>query len=228
MARLHEVNIDKNRYDIKELNNKNYHTYELIDKKYGDRYYFHHIIGLEQINEDELLILDRYNEESLRIKRFNTKESSIEFEKVFNHFEFVNDDKILFMYYDNAARSRCDGIYSIKNNNYVEEAKWLNGEVIDIYTDEKSKEKIIYVEEELSSINLNFPKVIYSVNTNTFEPNGICYSELRDQFINIKSKEDILNIKIEDKKYIEIIESFFYKKHKNRMNEVKKKVLKNN
>lgn len=228
MSRLYGVNVDETRYEIKELDNTNYHTYKMIDKEKNDKYYFRNIIGLDQVGEEEFLIYDRFYREYFRIRRVkaNLGELTLLFEKDFNHFSFITDDRILFTTYDRGANERNDGIYSIKDNNYVEGSKWLEGKITDVYKDSETKETQLYIKDELSSLLLDFPKLIYTVNPNTLNPNGMVYSEIRDSYLTANTKEDIDNIKIEDQKYIRNIEEHLYEEKRNKMKQVKTKLLK--
>ena len=55
MSRLYEAKVDEKRWKIIETDNENYHTYKLIDKEKEEIYFLRHIIGVEQITEDEFL-----------------------------------------------------------------------------------------------------------------------------------------------------------------------------
>mgnify|MGYP003571575913 CR=1 FL=1 len=59
MCRLYEVKVDEKRWKIVEIDNEIYHTYKIIDKEKEEIYFFKHIIGVEQVNEDEFLFYNR-------------------------------------------------------------------------------------------------------------------------------------------------------------------------
>ena len=107
----------------------------------------------------------------------------------------------MFTNWGNTGSYRCGGIYSIKDNKILEEAKWLDGSAIDIYIDDENSDKIIlYVEQELSSYKLHNPKLLFTVDPNILQPNSDCYSQLKDSFIKVNNKEDIESIKSEEQK----------------------------
>ena len=228
MSRLYEARVDEKRWKIVETDNENYHTYKLIDKEKEEIYFFNHIIGLEQITEDEFLVYNRYNRDQFRIARYKAENSKLYklFEVKFSRFQFITDDRILFTYWDNSSSYRSSGIYSIKDNNYVEDGNWLNRKALETFKYDDNPEKIgIYVEEEISSYKLGNPKLLFTVDSNTLEPNSDCYSQLRNSFIKISSKEDIENIKIEEQENIHIIEDHLYQQECEQLQKAKSKIL---
>ena len=117
-------------------------------------------------------------------------------------------------------------IYSIKENKLLEEAKWLNMARVDIYKDDDNSDEIkIYVEENLCSCILNNPKLLFTVDPNTLQPNSDCYSQLRDSYIKVSSKEDIESIRLEEQKYIRIIEKEMLEKEHEQLQKAKTKIL---
>lgn len=228
MSRLYEAKVDEKRWKIIETNNKNYHTYKLIDKEKEKIYFLRNIIGVEQVTEDEFLVYDRYNKDQFRIVRYKAENSNLTklFEGKFNCFNFITDDRILFVYWANSGGYRSSGIYSIKDNNYVEDGKWLNGTTIEpFYYNDNPDEVGLYVEEEISSYKLGNPKLLFTVDPNTLQPNSDCFSQLRDSSIKINSKEDIEKIKSEEQKYIRIIEEWMYQQDREQLQKAKEKIL---
>lgn len=62
-----------------------------------------------------------------------------------------------------------EGFILYKDNKILEEAKWLDGLAIDVYRDNENSDKIIlYVEQELSSYKLHNPKLLFTVDPNTY------------------------------------------------------------
>lgn len=55
---------------IVETDNEYYHSYKLIDKEKEEIYYLNHIIGVEQVTEDEFLIYKRANRDEFEIVRY--------------------------------------------------------------------------------------------------------------------------------------------------------------
>lgn len=41
-------------------------------------------------------------------------------------------------------------------------------------------------------------KLLFTVDPNTLQPNSDCYSQLRDSYIKVSSKEDIESIRLEE------------------------------
>ena len=222
MSRLHGFKLDENRYEIIKSDKNFYTSYKLVDKRINEQFSFdmHYIIGLEQVGEDEFLVYKRGLGDNFRITRYQLKDSKINtlFDKEFSNFYFISDDRILFTYYGNNGRYYFSGIYSIKENKILEEAKWLDRTSIEVYGNE------LIVSYELSSYKLDNPMLMFTLK-DTLEPNQYCYSELRDKYIEVSSKEDIEKIESEEKKYIRAIENIMYQEEKEHFKKVKEKLL---
>lgn len=230
MSRLYDAKVDENQWKVVKINNgdDSYDSYKLVDKKNEEIYYFRYIIGLEQVSDDEFLIFKRANYDGFKIARYKLQKSKyIElFSERLSQFYFISDDRIMFTYWGNTGPYRCGGIYSIKDNSMLEEANWLKGTAIDIYINDENPDEIkLYVEKEIYSYRLKNQKLIFTVDPNTLLPNSDCYSQLRDSFIKVSSKEDIDKIESADKKYINIIEEQIEKMEKEQLQKAKEKVL---
>ncbi|MBQ7239865.1 MAG: hypothetical protein IJS56_00325 [Bacilli bacterium] len=228
MSRLYGTKINNDRWDIIEIDNKNYHSYKLIDKKYNNTYFLNHIIGIEQVTNDEFLVFKRVNFddfEIIRYKMVNSQPINI-FSKSFNCFSFITDDRILFSYWGNSGPYRSSGIYSIKDNTMLNNANWLDGTFIKIYnSNENLNDTKLYVEKEINSFKIGNQKLLFVVDPNTLEPISDCYSQLRDSFIKVDSKEDIEKTITEDKRYINIIEKQIDAIEKEHIQKSKEKLL---
>lgn len=228
MSRLYEAKVDEKRWKIVEINNKYYHSYKLIDKKKEEIYFLNHIIGFEQVTEDEFLVYRRVNRDDFEIARYkldNSKNNKI-FAESFNQFYFISDDRIMLTYWGNCGPYRCKGIYSIKDNKMLEEAKWLFGKIIGVYKDDDNPDEIkLYVEEKISSYKLDNPKLLFTVDPNTLQPNSDCYSQFRDAFIKVSSKEDIERVKLEDQEQISIMAEQMYQEEREQLQKAKEKIL---
>ncbi|MEE3342735.1 MAG: hypothetical protein VZS44_01435 [Bacilli bacterium] len=228
MSRLYETKADEKRWKIVEIDKENYNSYKLIDKENEEIYFLNHIIGFEQVTDDEFLVFRRANYDDFEIVRYKLQKSKFIklFSERFSQFYFISDDRIMFTYWGNTGRYRCGGIYSIKDNSMLKEANWLEGTIIDIYKDDENPDEIkLYVEKEIYSYRLNNQKLIFTVDPNTLLPNSDCYSQLRDSFIKVSSKEDIDKIESEEQKNIKIIEEQMYQKEKEQLQKAKQKVL---
>lgn len=228
MSRLYEAKVDEKRWKIIEIDNENYHTYKLIDNEQKEIYFLRQIIGVEQVTEDEFLVYSRYDLNEFRIARYKAENSRLNqiFEVKFSRFHFITDDRILFVHWDNSSKYRSSGIYSIKDNGYVEDGKWLNGTPIEVFNyDDNPAEVGLYIEEEITSYKLGNPKLLFTVDPNTLQPNSDCYSELEDSFIEINGKEDIKNIKLEEQKSIRIIEDKMCQQEREQLQKAKEKIL---
>ncbi len=211
-----------------EPDNTKYHTYELIDKEKQTDYIINDIIGIEQINRDEFLVYDRYDANQYRIVRYKTEDSKLKkvFEKKFSEFYFVTDDRILFGYYDKSSKYRSSGIYSIKDNDYIEDGKWLDYKAIRPISNMDNPQEIeLHVEITLVSEKLDHPRLLFIVNSDTLQPNSPCYSELRGDYIEVSSKEDIENLEKEEKDYIRTIEEMLYELENETLPKGQKSVL---
>ncbi len=228
MSRLYGASVDKSRWDIIEIDSSNYHSYNLIDKETMSSYYLNNIIGIEQVGEEEFLIYDRYNEDSFRIVRYRAEKAGLVkmFETKFSFFQFITEDRILFTYWSNSGGYYCSGIYSVKDNKYLEEGKWLDRKLVETHVSADDPEKIeLYVNETLFSSMLGNPKLVYSVNSETLEPTSLCYSQLRDSYIEVTSKSDLDTIRYEDSKYISIIEKIMFQEEREQLQKAKEKIL---
>ena len=229
MNRLYDARIDEKRWKIDLTDNEYYNSYKLIDKEKEEIYFFNRIIGLEQVAEDEFLVYRRANYDDFEIVRYKLQNSKFYqlFSKKFSQFHFISDDRILFTYWGNKGPYRCGGIYSIKENKILEESKWLNGVAIGIFESDSNQNEIkIYVEEEFSSYKLRNPKLLFTVDPNTLQPNSDCYSQLSDSYIKVSSKEDIESIRVEEQKNLKIIEEQMYQKEREQLEKAKTKILK--
>lgn len=228
MDRLHEIKVDGKRWKIVKHDNECYNSDKIIDKENGEIYDLIQIIGIEQVAEDEFLVYQRANLDCFEMVRYKLQDSKIDelFDKKFNDFYFISDDRIMFTYRSKDAPYRCGGIYSIKENKMLEEGKWLDGSKVDVYKDDDNSDKIkICVEEYTYSYELNNPKLLFTVDPNTLQPNSVCYSQLRDSYIKVSSKEDLESIKSDEEKYISVIEEAMFGKEYERLQKAKTKIL---
>lgn len=228
MDRLYEVKVDEKRWKAVKLDNTNYHSYKIIDKKKQEIYFLKDFIGLEQVTDDEFLVFRRLSWDYFEIDRCRLQESKIVklFAVKFNDFHFISDDRILFTYYDNNGSYRCKEIYSIKDNKMLEEAKWLGRVDIDVIEDKDNPNKItLYAKKTLYSSILNDPKLLFAVDPETLQPKSDCYSQLRNKYIKVSSKEDIEKIESEDERYIKIMESQISEQECKELQEAKEVVL---
>ena len=213
---------------IVETDNENYHSYKIIDMEKEEIYYLNHIIGVEQVTDDEFLIYKRANRDEFEIVRYKLQNSEFYklFDKKIGDFYFISDDRIMFIYCANDTSHRCSGFYSINENKLLEVAKWIKFNRVDIYEDDDNPGKIkIYVEEELISYELNNPILLFTVDPNTLQPNSDCYSQLRDSYIKVSSKEDIERVKSEEQEYINIIDKKIKQKEFEPLQKVKTRIL---
>lgn len=224
MERLYDVKLlDENRWMVKELDNEFYHTYKLIDKKNEEIYVLNHIIGLEQIKEDEFLVYERASKDDFKISRYKLTDSKIYvmYQKNFSKFGFIDSDNILFSYWTKSGNLALNGIYSISQNKEVEEADWLRYKDI-VSLKQNADSSILCLSETMPEDN----KLLFTVNTKNFEPNSQCYSTLRNSFVDIKSKEDYLKLKSEEINYIRIVRDIEYISNEKAIAEAKIKLIK--
>lgn len=227
MSRLYDAKVlDENVWKVVEIDDEYYHTYKLINKEKEDIYFFNNIIGFEQVTDDEFLISKRMSRDKFGIVRvkLNNSQMKIIFRKEFSHFNFINDDNILFTYWANSGGYHIDGVYSISKNKELEEAKWLDFKEVDIYKDDKTNEISLLLEEKIASINGN-DYLIFTVDGSTLKPNSLCYSSLRDSYIEIKDVEDLKKIEDEDNHYRNIIDDIIFENQRNCIKNAKEKIL---
>ena len=227
MNRLYDIKVDERRWKIVKVDSEYYNSYKLIDKDNEEVYFLNHIIGFEQVTGDEFLVYRRINYDDFEIGRYRLQNSKISqlFVKRFSKFYFISDDKIMFSNWGNTGPYRCSGVYSIKDNKMLDEAKWLDGVVTEVYTDDNDNEIKLFVEEKNNSYELGDPKLLFTVDPDTLQPNSDCYSEFRNVFIKVSSKEDIENIKVEEQKMIRIMEEQMFQQKYEQLQNAKKKLL---
>lgn len=229
MSRLYDVRIDQRRWKAIEVAGKSYHSYRVIDNDNNDMYFLSCIIGMEQVADNEFLVYRRYDTDHFQILRcvFTSRNERVIFSKTFSKFEFLDDDKILFQDYNNRGSYYYGGIYSIKENKLLEETEWLKYTPVEVEKDEDGN-IFLYVEKELDSSVLDPKSVLFTVDPKTLKPTGTCYSELRDEYIAVNSKEDIDKIvKADEKKNEAKRKKLFEEKHE-KLKAAKKMVLSRN
>ena len=242
MKRLYGINVDKERWEVNLVNvskaylkyieecykkNPDYYLhdhreYELIDKKCGDKYQFN-CYGIEQVDEDEFLVLETCQPAMYRYKLENSKVKKLHTE-YFTKVDSINNDKILFTWETINGQYRINKIYSIRDNKIIAEGRVWRGDIEVLHFD-NSDNAMLYVETELDSSRLGDFRLLYTVNPDTLEPISDCYSELRDTFIKAKSMDDIENIRLEDQKYISMIEDHIYEQKNIQLHSAKEKIL---
>lgn len=228
MSRLYGTKVDEKRWEIIETDRDIYYSYKLIDKDKENTYFLNHIIGVEQVLEDEFLVYRRASSNDFEIARYKFENSKVDllFSKKFSQFHFISDDRILFTYWGNSGSYRCSGVYSIQENKLLEEAKWLNGAAVELYGEGDNLNKMkLCVEERIISHVLQDPKLLFTVDLNTLQPNSDCYSQLRDSYIKVGSREDIETIKKEEQRYVQIIKEYIYQSEREQLKKAKSKLL---
>ena len=210
MERLCGATYDKNMWNVEELSNYDYFTYKLNNGKNKNDCYFFNVVGFEQVSDDEFLVLTKYTNDLYKLVRYKVGYYTT-FERLFSKYEFINDDKILFSNKVRDGEYICSGIYSIKDNKVVDEVRWINGLFVDTYINEDD-ENDLYLEKVIPSSILDNPKLLFTIRSNGFKLDNICYSQLRDSFIEVNSKEDIKRIENEDKRYVRLIEEHLSEK----------------
>jgi len=225
MSRLYDVNVDEKRWKVNQINEKGYPSYRLIDKDNDEIYTFNHIIGIEQVNDNELLVFRSYSWDDFQLIRYRLQHSIMRqvFETKLSHFEFLTDDRILFTYRDKGANKRILGVYSISENKMVEDTKWINSSIIKSIKKNEDK-KIILLEKDLVFEDIY---LLFALEASTLEPCSSCYSSFRNDYIDVNSKEDILSIKKEDEMLARMIEKFKFEQKQKRLKKANDKILKN-
>ena len=219
MGRLYEAKVKDDRWEVEELKSEGYPSYILKDTKECYSYTLNGIIGFEQVADNEFLVYRRSGGDDFSIIRYRFDKSDkkmIYNERVYD-FKFLSDDHILFMYNTNSASKHIKGVYSISQNANVKEAEWLR--MAEVHSNEENKLL-------LSMSALCYGDVIFTVNTDTFEPEGLCYSTLRDSYINISSKEELEKVIEEDKGYGSFISDYNFSLENEAKKKAKEKILK--
>lgn len=225
MSRLYDVNVDEKRWKVNQISEKGYPSYRLIDKDNDEIYTFNHIIGIEQVDDNELLVYRRYSWDDFQIIRCQLQHSKIRqiFEIKFSHFEFLTDDSILFTYHDKGANERILGVYSIFENKMLEDTEWINYSKVNCIKEDEDKKTLI-LEKDLAFED-NY--LLFALDASTLEPCSSCYSSFRNNYIDVNSRKEILNIEEEDKILSNMLSDFKYNQKQKIKKKATEKILKN-
>ncbi len=228
MNRLFGIKIDTEKWVGERTAKSTFDSYKLWKKDDSNTTYeFKDVMGINQVSEDEFLVLREimFRWEYI-LERFKLIDG--EKRKIFcmrsSILYFISDDRILFAHkkdIDGEKSMCCGNVYSISDNNILEEAKWLEGSIIDMYGDKLCIEKNI----KSHKLKLNDQKLIFTVDPETFQPNSNCYSLIRDSFIEVNSKEDIDRIFSEDEKKIRAMENQLWNEREDKIGRAREKVL---
>jgi len=207
MKKIHGIHVDNINWKAKEINFKKYSITRLINTKTNITYDIKNVIGLIQVSSDEFLVHKSLNENISYIVRYKLINHKLEiiFKNTSDNFIFIDDDRILFRL-SRMGEYYCRGIYSIKENKMLEEAKWLEGKEVNVVEDEENKDVKTFVVEKLFSRLINGTRLIYTLDSNTLEINSDIYSELRDSYIKANNNEDLENVRKEELKYLNVLE----------------------
>lgn len=66
---------------------------------------------------------------------------------------------------------------------------------------------------------------MFTVDPNTLQPNSDCYSQLRDSYIKVSSKENVERVKSEEQEYINIIDKKIKQKEFETLQKLKTRIL---
>lgn len=225
MSRLYGEKLINDRWEYRVLYD---YTYIFNDKKDKFNYYkLYNVIGFEQVADDEFLVFDRVNLDDFRLTRYRFENSILEIlfqEKIYG-FEELNDNDLLLIYTTNSATKHVKGIYSIKENKYKDENSWLSmAQIYEYFTkdedEEENNKKIL-----LSKYVDNHNDIIFTIDKETLKPNNLCYSTLRDSYINVSNKDDIQKLVNEDQLYSLNIRQKFRALENKTIKEAKQKLM---
>jgi len=226
MSRLYGAKADSKRWEVVKLDDNYYNSYKLKDMEKKEVYRLNHVIGFEQVADDEFLIYRDNND--FEIVRYKLEKSRfIElFSAKFDQFHFITDDRILFTSWGKTGPYHWQGVYSIRDNQVLKDSFWLWNYPVEVYKDKENPSEVkLYIEEEFSSRKLGKQKLIFTVDPNTLEPNSDCYSQLRDSFIKVSSSQDVYNVECEEHEYIGIIQDQLEYQERKEFEKAKEKVL---
>lgn len=235
MERLYKTKLlDENTWEFNFLRTENVddyllHTYELFNNKTNEGYVIPKATGFEQLTDDEFFIFRRIGGGYFEIQRLklNNGETKILFKKNFSNFELIDEDRMLFNYWDSSCNGYIfDGVYSISQSNLYNHALWLQKLNFETIRDNDNNiDKLLFKED--IHVNKDVYKLIFTVDPNTFNPTE-CYSSLRDKFFEIKLPEEYIEIKNSDERYAEIMSNILTQNEIDQENKVKEKLLNRN
>ena len=235
MERLYKTKIlNENTWKFNALRTKKVddyllHTYKLFNNYTNKVYVIGHVIGFEQLTDDEFFIFRRIGGDYFEIQRLklNNGEINILFRKNFNKFDVLDDDRILFKFWNSNSNSYCfDGVYSISQSNMENHSLWLEKLNFETIKDKDNNIDKLLFEEDIH-VNKDNYKLIFTVDPNTFNPTK-CYSSLRNKFFEIKSDDEYSMIKRNDKKYAKIMSDILTQNEIDQEKKVKEKLLNRN
>lgn len=221
MSRLYEISYDKNQWSIRGSRDTGY---RIVNKKNYDSCTLRgDIIGIEQVSDNEFLVYRRIMRDEWQIVRFkfdtNTHEVYQVYCKEFRHFNFLNEDTIIF---DKDAHILGATLYHISSNAEDDALNHLLSDEPDcrliqsryirlLYDDVESDEypTALFVEYKFSSFPLDICAYLQVVlDAHTLAPISPAYSSLRDKYFYLDDSLTLGQIAKEDSYYAGFIGSF--------------------
>lgn len=228
MSRLYGISYDKSKWSIRGSRDTGY---RIVNKNSFDSYTLRgDIIGIEQISDDEFLVYRRVMRDEWQIVRLkfdtNTHEVYQLYCKKFCHFNFLNEDTIIF---DKDAHVLGAVLYHISSNTEDNSLNRLFGSEPDcrliqsryirlLYDDVENDEypTSLFVEYKFSSYPLDICAYLQVIlDANTLTPISPAYSSLRDKYFYLDDSLTLGQIAKEDSYYSGVIGrslSSFYSK----------------
>ena len=194
MVRLSGAKYNGDEWEVEKKETKYYNNYKIINKEDGYAYELFCVIGFEQVSKDEFLVYKISKGEDFAIERYKMTdgvEKNIYSKDIYS-FDFISDDNILLKRISNDAREYIDSVYSISKNEELENARWLKyARIIGKQDGKLLLNKTTYRDE----------KLLFAVDAIKLDVEPLCYSTLRDSYIEVKNKDDIVRIIHEDDEY---------------------------
>ncbi len=228
MSRLYEISYDKNQWSIKGSRDSGY---QIVNKKNFDAYALYgDIIGIEQISDDEFLVFSRIMRNKWQIARLkfdtNTHKAYQLYRKEFCHFNFLNEDTIIFdkdfyvlgaTLYHISSNTEDDALNHILSDE--PDCRLIHCRYIQLLYDDIENDEYptsLYVKYQFSSYPLDICAYLQVVlDAHTLAPITPAYSSLRDKYFYLDDSLTLGQIAKEDSYYAGFIGSYlssFYSK----------------
>ena len=183
--------------------------YTLVNKETYDSFKIGgDVIGIEQILDNTFLVhrrIQRYRWQIYRIRIYDN-EAVEEFEENFEHFDFLDDDTLMF-----DGRNK---LYSISKNNRFDAPDNILFQNEVTLEESQDGKKVLCLKHEVISRQLPGIYDIVILDT-SFKPVTQAFSSLRNQLITLTDDFKFTDLINEDEYYVKVISEYLYEENQN-------------
>lgn len=215
-----KMSLATNNWKLKQIDEFNYCFSKVTNNEENYNINVAYFQGVEQISTNEFLLAIRNANGTKGIRRIKLNDGKIEesYNKMcFSKCYQLNDDIMLFVEqnltsYQSIFQEKRYTAYSIKKNKELKQFEWLSTgfdiSAIDLSNDKSKNNIVLFAIKKLES-KYGDDYIQFRVNTKTFQPIDLLHSTLRENYIKVETKDDVLKIIDEDKKYKQIVDWYF-------------------